>query len=70
MYGPYAVDGKITPDSNVNFDRSLRAENPDWGLRDIRRELEPLASGLGLRLVQTHDLPANNKFLAWLKQSN
>lgn len=70
MYGPFAVDGKITPESNVSFDRSLRSQNEEWGLRDLTRELEPLASGLGLTLVRSHDLPANNKFLAWMKQSN
>jgi len=68
MYGPFAVDGKITPESNVNFDRSLRSQDPDWGLRDISRQLVPLAHSAGLKLANTHDLPANNKFLAWLKQ--
>ncbi|XP_054263196.1 methyltransferase-like 26 [Macrosteles quadrilineatus] len=68
MYGPFAVDSKITPESNVSFDRSLRSQNEEWGLRDLTRELEPLASGLGLTLVRSHDLPANNKFLAWMKQ--
>uniref|UniRef100_A0A1B6MDJ3 Methyltransferase type 12 domain-containing protein n=1 Tax=Graphocephala atropunctata TaxID=36148 RepID=A0A1B6MDJ3_9HEMI len=69
MYGPFAVDGNITPDSNVNFDRSLRTQNAEWGLRDITRQLVPLAARLGLKLANTHDLPANNKFLAWLKHN-
>ncbi|KAG8281606.1 hypothetical protein J6590_055327 [Homalodisca vitripennis] len=69
MYGPFAVDGNITPESNVNFDRSLRTQNAEWGLRDITRQLVPLAARLGLKLANTHDLPANNKFLAWLKHN-
>lgn len=68
MYGPFAVDGNITPESNVSFNRSLRSQNAEWGLRDITRQLTPLASSLGLKLTHTHDLPANNKFLVWLKQ--
>lgn len=69
MYGPFAVDSKITPESNVSFNRSLLSQNAEWGLRDITRQLTPLASSLGLELTHTHDLPANNKFLVWLKQS-
>ncbi|KAJ1526660.1 hypothetical protein ONE63_008243 [Megalurothrips usitatus] len=67
-YGPYAVDGRIEPDSNVRFDATLRARNPDWGLRDVVRDLQPLAARHGLALAHTLDLPANNKFLVWLRQ--
>lgn len=27
-YGPYALDGKIDPESNVNFDRMLKSQDP------------------------------------------
>uniref|UniRef100_A0A0A9Y822 UPF0585 protein C16orf13 n=1 Tax=Lygus hesperus TaxID=30085 RepID=A0A0A9Y822_LYGHE len=66
-YGPYAVDGVITPESNVRFDQSLRSQDPSWGLRDISKELQPLALKYDIHLKQSHDLPANNKLLVWQK---
>ncbi|KAL1131381.1 hypothetical protein AAG570_010998 [Ranatra chinensis] len=68
-YGPYAVDGTITPESNVSFDAMLRSQNPGWGLRDIHKQLVPLANKLGIRLKHFHDLPANNKLLVWEKET-
>lgn len=65
-YGPYAVDGKLTPESNVQFDASLKYRNPSWGIRDVR-ELEKLSNTNGITLKQMFDLPANNKCLIWEK---
>ncbi|KRG03038.1 UPF0585 protein CG18661 isoform X1 [Drosophila mojavensis] len=65
-YGPYAQDGLLTPQSNVDFDASLRSRNSEWGIRDIR-DLKQLADLNGLRLERVTDMPSNNKFLTWLK---
>lgn len=65
-YGPYSVDGVLVPESNIRFDQSLRAQNPEWGVRDTR-QLNQLANQNGLTLIKMFDLPANNKILVFKK---
>lgn len=43
-YGPYRINGTLAPITNIRFDESLRAQNPQWGIRDTR-DLERLATG-------------------------
>lgn len=67
MYGPYSDNGVITPQSNVDFDHSLKRRNPAWGLRDITKQLVPTASKYGFILTEKIEMPSNNKFLVWIK---
>lgn len=65
-YGPYGVDGEITPQSNINFDRSLRASDPRWGVRDLTM-LSEFCKQFGFEFVKYVDMPANNKTCIWKK---
>ncbi|XP_047985319.1 uncharacterized protein LOC125225589 isoform X2 [Leguminivora glycinivorella] len=59
-------DGVITPESNIQFDAGLRARDPSWGLRDIT-DLIKLGEENNLSLIDTIEMPANNKTLIWKK---
>jgi len=67
LYGPYSVQGRHTAPSNAAFDSALRAENPDWGLRDLK-EVESLAKDQGFDLAETIEMPANNLSVLFRKR--
>jgi len=66
IYGPFKRDGAHTAPSNAAFDAKLRAENPEWGVRDIA-DLGALAKACGLVLVETVPMPANNLVLVFAR---
>ncbi len=59
LYGPYRREGRHTAPSNDAFDRSLRARDPDWGVRDLEA-VAACAAERGLVLEETVAMPANN----------
>jgi hypothetical protein len=59
LYGPYLRNGRHTAPSNEDFDRSLRAQNPEWGVRDLD-EVREAAAQAGLTLAEVIEMPANN----------
>ncbi len=59
LYGPYRRDGRHTAASNEVFDESLRARNPEWGVRDLERVVAA-AESRGLALDEAIEMPANN----------
>ncbi len=67
LYGPFGYDGIISPQSNINFDQSLRSRNPLWGLRDVNRQLVKIAAKYHIQLHARHKLPSNNDLLIWKK---
>ena len=64
LYGPFKRDGKHTALSNAVFDTSLRERDAEWGVRDIG-ELSTLAASVGLSLIETVPMPANNLILVF-----
>lgn len=65
-YGPYHRHGKPTAASNQAFDQQLRAQNPQWGIRDID-DLSKLAQSNGLTLSEVIGMPSNNFSLVFRK---
>lgn len=66
MYGPWITGAFETAPSNLEFDRNLRARDPEWGLRAVE-EFAAAAAERGLKLNQTRTMPANNLMLLFLR---
>lgn len=66
LYGPFNVDGKFTSESNAQFERWLKSQNPKSGIRD-QAELDDLAGKAQLTRAANHVMPANNNILVWEK---
>ena len=66
VYGPFKRDGVHTAPSNAEFDASLRARDPAWGVRDIV-DLDRLAHDAGLSSAAVTAMPANNFVLAFTR---
>lgn len=64
LYGPYIEDGVETAPSNLDFDASLKARDPRWGLRNAEA-LDALASTHGMARSARYALPANNIMLIY-----
>jgi hypothetical protein len=59
LYGPYVRSDVPTAESNLAFDASLRARDPDWGLRALE-DVIALAAEHGLGFDRLVEMPANN----------
>ncbi len=62
LYGPYIEAGVLTADSNLEFDASLRASDPAWGLRDTS-DVMAVAADAGFAFAERRAMPANNLML-------
>jgi hypothetical protein len=66
FYGPFTENGAHTGDGNAMFDRRLRADNPDWGVRDVD-DLRETGAGAGLVFHALLPMPSNNRLLILTK---
>ncbi len=69
LYGPFKQGGKHTAPSNAAFDESLRAQNPEWGVRDLD-DVIAAANSQQLTFVKTYQMPANNLSVVFQKSSH
>ncbi|MGC2517762.1 MAG: DUF938 domain-containing protein [Burkholderiales bacterium] len=68
LYGPYRRFGRHTALSNETFHAQLRAQNPEWGLRNME-DVQRIAGEEGFDLVATIEMPANNFSLVLRKSA-
>lgn len=66
LYGPYTQNGVPTVASNLDFDKSLKSRNPEWGLRSVEA-MESAARDIGLDLTNIIPMPANNLSLVFTR---
>ncbi len=62
IYGPFSFNGEHIAVSNRNFDRMLRHQNAEWGVRDVN-DIAAEADKHGLLFAETIEMPANNSIL-------
>ncbi|MGB3796785.1 MAG: DUF938 domain-containing protein, partial [Alteraurantiacibacter sp.] len=66
IYGPFIEADVEIAASNLQFDASLKARDPAWGLRSVKW-LDELAASNGLERTARHAMPANNLTLVYRK---
>jgi hypothetical protein len=68
LYGPFKEGGVHTAPSNAAFDSNLRAQDPQWGVRDID-DVRDLANKHGFDFVERVAMPANNLSLVFRRRA-
>jgi SAM-dependent methyltransferase len=64
LYGPFRVAGRFAGKGNVRFNRSLLAQDPAMGIRDLEW-IDELAVRFDLRREKTYAMPAHNLLVVW-----
>jgi len=64
LYGPFSDDGRHTSESNAQFDRYLRQNDPLSGVRDLN-DLRRFAAAARFVLEDDRPMPVNNRTLIW-----
>lgn len=66
IYGPFNYNGDFTAPSNKEFDASLRARDPQSGIRSFEDVHKAMVKN-GFELVKDYEMPANNRLLAFTR---
>jgi len=67
IYGPFNYNGQFTSPSNANFELWLKSRDSQSGIRDFESIIK-LGQSAGLQLIDDHEMPANNRFLIFIRQ--
>ena len=59
LYGPFKRENAHTSESNATFDRLLKRQNANWGIRDLE-EIDKIAIEFGFKRRNLIRMPANN----------
>lgn len=64
IYGPFSRDGVLISDGDVQFDQSLRTQDPEIGYKsDVA--IQAFGASCGLTPNKPIEMPANNLLLTW-----
>lgn len=66
LYGPFRQGGEFNTASNAAFDQSLRARDPEMGIRDVE-SLDDFGADNQLSRLRLYAMPANNHIAVWVK---
>lgn len=64
LYGPYFQADVEPAQGNLDFERSLKSRNLQWGIRDVA-DVDALAEQTGFTRESLTDMPANNISLVY-----
>ncbi len=68
LYGPFKIKDKHISETNELFDKSLKIQNSDWGVRNLE-EVDKEAKINGFSQKKLIKMPANNLSLIYQKVS-
>ena len=68
LYGPFKIDNKHISQSNYLFDKSLKMQNKNWGVRNLD-EVNKEANNNGFAQKELIFMPANNLSIIYKKVS-
>ena len=64
VYGAFCYDGAYTSESNAEFNKMLKAQNPDYGIRDFELLAQTLKS-CRFTLLKDVTMPKHNQLIIW-----
>ena len=68
LYGPYKFGGTFTTESNAEFDRWLKAQDPASGVREFEA-VARVAETAGLELADNRAMPSSNQLLCFFRRA-